>query len=94
MTAPVGSFAPNPFGLHDTVGNVWEWVADPWHDNYINAPTEARLWDEQGENKRLLRGGSWLNLPNDCRASDRVGASPNNRDGFVGFRVALAEWKI
>lgn len=93
MTAPVGSFAPNPFGLYDTVGNVWEWVADPWHDNYIKAPTEARLWEEQGGNKRLLRGGSWLNLPSDCRVSDRVGASPNNRDGFVGFRVVLVDWK-
>jgi len=40
-TSPVGSFEPNPFGLYDMVGNVWEWVADPYHDNYNGAPKDA-----------------------------------------------------
>ena len=40
-TAPVGSFAANPFGLHDVHGNVWEWVADCWHDDYQGAPVDG-----------------------------------------------------
>ncbi len=60
QTVPVGSFAANPFGLYDTVGNVWEWVADPWHSNYKNAPNDGQVWKTGGDNSsRVLRGGSW-----------------------------------
>ncbi|RKZ74955.1 MAG: formylglycine-generating enzyme family protein [Candidatus Parabeggiatoa sp. nov. 1] len=86
QTSPVGSFAPNPFGLYDTVGNVWEWCADPWHDNYENAPTDGSIWEKTGENRRLLRGGSFLSGPNGCRAANRYRNSSVNRSLNGGVR--------
>jgi formylglycine-generating enzyme required for sulfatase activity/tetratricopeptide (TPR) repeat protein len=62
-TSPVGSFKGNRFGLYDTVGNVWEWLADKWHENYEGAPIDGSVWEEGGENYRVLRGGSWDNDP-------------------------------
>ena len=61
-TAPVGSFGANGFGLHDVMGNVWEWVEDCWHDSYRGAPSDGRAWTIGGDcDFRVLRGGSWLN---------------------------------
>ncbi len=67
QTTDVFSFPANAWGLHDMHGNVWEWCADQWHDNYEGAPEDGRAWidDEANQNKndmnrRLLRGGSWL----------------------------------
>ena len=64
LTAPVGSFQPNPFGLYDTAGNVWEWVEDCDHDNYNGAPTDGSAWKKEGGGNcymRVFRGGSWYN---------------------------------
>ena len=64
-TTEVGIFdAANGFGLHDMHGNVWEWCQDHWHDNYEGAPVEGNAWVSSEEGKyRVLRGGSWFNLP-------------------------------
>ncbi|CCH93500.1 conserved hypothetical protein [Microcystis aeruginosa PCC 9432] len=71
-TTPVGQFPPNAFGLYDMHGNVWEWCADTWHDNYDGAPTNGSAWIENGnDNRSLPRGGSWYNDPNVCRSAYR-----------------------
>jgi len=87
MTAPVGSFAPNPFGIYDTVGNVWEWCADSWHPSYKGAPNDGQVWRGGDENYRVLRGGSWYFNPWFARTAFRVrDVSVGRFDGF-GFRV-------
>ena len=89
QTAPVGSFEPNSWGLHDTVGNVWEWVQDPWHGNYEGAPSDGSVWEQGGSEPRVLRGGSWNVLLGNARASSRnYFFNPDNRYLNVGFRLA------
>ncbi|CAK0778250.1 formylglycine-generating enzyme [Azospirillaceae bacterium] len=86
-TAPVGSFQPNGFGLHDILGNVWEWVEDCKTD-YKSTPTDGHAYTSK-DCKRLLRGGSWLNLPRNMRASLRLSVpAASNRYNNLGFRVA------
>jgi formylglycine-generating enzyme required for sulfatase activity len=64
QTTDVGSFPPNAWGLYDMHGNVWEWCADNWHDNYAGAPVDGSAWITGGnDNYSPLRGGSWLNVP-------------------------------
>lgn len=89
QTAPVGSFAPNSFGLYDMHGNVWEWVADGYHPNYRNAPGDGRIW-RGGEEMRVLRGGAWSNEAAELRAASRDASAPDGRGENGGFRVASA----
>ncbi|KJV32041.1 formylglycine-generating enzyme family protein [Luteibacter yeojuensis] len=86
--APVMSFATNPFGLYDMGGNVSEWVADCWHDNYIRAPRTGEAWVNPGCGRRVIRGGSWGSAPEQVRSAYRQGASADLRSARVGFRVA------
>ncbi len=88
-TTVVGSFAvANGFGLYDMHGNVWEWCADSWHDSYDNAPNDGRVWHEGGDNNlRVMRGGSWFNVPRFCRSALRYKGEISLRDVFIGFRV-------
>ncbi|MEO1350881.1 MAG: SUMF1/EgtB/PvdO family nonheme iron enzyme [Cyanobacteria bacterium J06635_15] len=87
-TIKVGSFPPNAFGLYDMHGNVWEWCADHWHDSYQGAPRDGSAWIRGGKSEyRLLRGGSWVNGPVDCRSADRVRDEPDYDVSVVGFRV-------
>ena len=89
LTSPGGSYKANPFGLYDTVGNVWEWCADNWHDDYNGAPTDGAVWN--GSNKdRVRRGGSCFNEPNFCRTAKRSHVTPDYRTPDIGFRVALS----
>lgn len=88
QTAPVGSFKPNAFGLYDMHGNVWEWVQD-CHGDYAEAPNDGSAAPESDNNcSRVLRGGSWNNIPRILHAAYRSASGPDNRYDGVGFRVA------
>ena len=88
-TVPVGSFGANAFGLYDTSGNVWEWVQDVLHENYSGAPSDGSAWMSGGDQtRRVLRGGSWINYPQDLRSAFRFSISPDNRFYGTGFRIA------
>ena len=84
----VGSYEPNPLGLHDMYGNVWEWVEDCWNGSYAGAPTDGDPWLEGDCAVRVLRGGAWISPPRNIRAAYRFRLSATNRTNFAGFRVA------
>ncbi len=90
LTAPVGSFAPNAFGLHDMHGNVYEWVEDCWHSDYEGAPRDGSAWTSGGVCQvRILRGGSYDDTPVLVRSANRDGNITDDRYNlFSGFRVA------
>ena len=91
QTTNVGSFqVANVFGLYDMHGNVWEWCADSWHDNYENAPLDVSVWTDSNNKYRVLRGGSWVNNPRDCRSAFRNWFVPDSRNYNFGFRVVVS----
>jgi formylglycine-generating enzyme required for sulfatase activity len=70
-------------------GNVWEWVQDCWHDNYVGAPSDGSAWQENClDAGRVLRGGSWNYLPRHLRVSNRGWIDPDNRSDNYGVRLA------
>ena len=103
-TSPVGHFPANPWGLHDMIGNVWEWCADEWVENVAKLPEEGVpfVFQKQrpqmrpiktkkksnNEALRALRGGSWVDLPRSLRAAFRYGDEPDDRGSVVGFRLS------
>ena len=70
------------------VGNVWEWQQDRWHDNYHDAPGDGSAWEDGKGSRRVIRGGSWLNVPEAFRSANRGGYHTDNRYGNIGFRLA------
>ena len=86
QTAPVGSFAPNGWGLHDMHGNVAEWVQDCWNENYQGAPTDGSAWESGDCDWRVLRGGSSYVYPRFLRSANRYRSLAmywsNDREGF------------
>jgi formylglycine-generating enzyme required for sulfatase activity len=95
-TTPVGIFPANAWGLHDMHGNVWEWCLDRWHPSPRNGPSDGRPWLEpaeglpaEGQELRLLRGGSWFNVPHLCRSACRNSNHPAFLFDGVGFRVCF-----
>ena len=88
ITAPVGSFAPNGFGLHDMHGNVSEPVEDCWNDNYVGAPSDGSAWLGGNCELRVLRGGSWSGTPWGLRSAFRGRLISGVRYDTAGFRVA------
>jgi formylglycine-generating enzyme required for sulfatase activity len=87
-TAPVGSLAPNKFGLYDMVGNVWEWVEDCVHYDDDGAPTNGAAWITGGDcSNRIIRGGSWLSSPNSLRSAFRYRLAAFTRQNSLGFRL-------
>ena len=88
QSAPVGKFAANPLGLHDTAGNVFEWVADCYHDSFANAPADGAPLEKPGCGKRVIRGGAWSFPPKEIRSANRWRDFPTRRSDDTGFRVA------
>lgn len=89
---PVGAKKPNPWGLYDMHGYLWEWCADPWHENYQDAPRTQAVWESNNEvKKRVLRSGSWKDNPTKLTSSFRIGLPPNTRDDAIGLRCVLSK---
>jgi formylglycine-generating enzyme required for sulfatase activity/tRNA A-37 threonylcarbamoyl transferase component Bud32 len=90
-TSDVGTFGvANAFGLYDMHGNVYEWCEDIFHNNYTGATIDSNAWlmpRSNGEDVRVLRGGSWYNSSAYCRSANRVSGTPDYRRNEVGFRV-------
>ncbi|OUC15332.1 MAG: hypothetical protein B0A82_07565 [Alkalinema sp. CACIAM 70d] len=93
-TTPVDQFGiANAFGLCDMHGNVWEWCADHWHDNYEGAPVDGSAWVDQDageDNSYVLRGGSWCSFPGSCRSATRYNYLAGARNDSYGFRVVCS----
>jgi formylglycine-generating enzyme required for sulfatase activity len=94
-TAPVDSFQPNDFGLYNMHGNVAEWVADCWSQNYNSAPNNQTLGKTGICKDHIIRGGSWYSTPKNLRSSSRKRTMGNRglpirRFTTIGFRVARA----
>jgi formylglycine-generating enzyme required for sulfatase activity len=88
QTAPVGSFAPNKFGLYDMVGNVWEWVEDCLHEDYIHAPVDGSAWMTGGDcGRHRLRGGSWASVSDEIRSANRARSATGDRLSIISFRI-------
>jgi formylglycine-generating enzyme required for sulfatase activity len=82
----VGSYDPNPLGLYDLHGNVWEWCSD-WYGPYEAGPLSDPSGPADGT-ERTCRGGSWISDGEDCRAASRIKHRPSERNARLGFRVA------
>jgi formylglycine-generating enzyme required for sulfatase activity len=93
-TRPVGLKAPNPWGLYDMLGNVWEWTEDHWHGSYDGAPADGTAWldaDAATGAGRAIRGGSWAGNARYCRSAYRRRVVPDLRRESLGFRCARAQ---
>ena len=88
-TSPMGEFSPNPRGLYDMHGNVWEWCVDDWHGNYDDTPIDGSAQKDASNDSgsRPLRGGSWIFDLRYCRSAFRLSRSPDYADNSIGFRL-------
>ena len=78
----------HPMGVHDIAGNVSEWMADCWHQNYVKAPTDGSAWFNPGCERRVVRGGYWASAPEQSRAAFRFPVKAKSHGPVIGFRVA------
>jgi formylglycine-generating enzyme required for sulfatase activity len=87
-TEPVTSFAPNPWGLYQVHGNVWEWVVDCYQPSHAGAPAAGSARTGPVDSKRGVRGGGWNNNPQGLRSARRHAADRRMRRSDIGFRIA------
>jgi formylglycine-generating enzyme required for sulfatase activity len=87
-TCKVGSYPANGFGLHDMHGNVWEWCADWYDENYYAKSPRQDPPRPEGASARVLRGGGWSRDGGLCRSANRGRSAPDGRYQDVGFRLA------
>jgi len=87
-TVPVGSFGANAYGLHDLHGNVWEWTQDCWSPNHSGNRRDGSPTEKSNCKHRVMKGGSWVNKPDDIRIAQRQQYVPDYRYDDYGFRIA------
>jgi len=91
---PVGALKPNPWGLYDMHGYLWEFVADPWHDNYKNAPSNGAVWDsDTNDPPRVARGGAWTDRFDHLRSAFRAKITSTTVSPALGLRCIKAKVK-
>ena len=82
-----GKFPPNAYGLYDMHGNLWEWCADNWLDDYSSSPRDESFYQKHNDLYRVARGGSWHDPPVNCRSAARLRVLQLDAEEYVGFRV-------
>ncbi|MBX3438411.1 MAG: formylglycine-generating enzyme family protein, partial [Planctomycetaceae bacterium] len=90
---PVGALRPNPWGLYDMHGYLWEFTADDWHDSYQDAPSDGTAWIVQKKQTeaKVIRGGSWKDPHPRLRSAARQSIASGATDDAVGFRCVRAK---
>ena len=86
-SAPVGSFAPNPFGLYDMHGNIWEWIEDCWTPTHEGAPADGRARLDGDCRSRVMRSGSWYYFSKNARSAWRFKNDARVKSYGIGMRV-------
>ena len=87
-TSPAGSYEENGYGLHDVLGNVWEWTQDCESEDYEGVPSDGSSWEREACDRRVIRGGSWSDTSDVLRSGNRGWANTDHRDYTLGVRVA------
>jgi formylglycine-generating enzyme required for sulfatase activity len=86
-TWPAGRKKPNPFGLHDVYGNVWEWVQDAYSPLFYRFSPTVDPKNDADSNARIIRGGGWPSVKKDMRAANRAWTRGETGSRAIGFRV-------